>query len=559
MRKFFVILLGLGFFLPGAHIEAQSVDPGAVRERGKEMQEYYRLEETLREREKPAPEEGRIEDKTKEAPEPGLRAEEQTIFVSRIETSRSEVLSQEEIQGITGEYEGKSLRITDLFEVIRRINELYARKSVAARAVLPPQKVEKGVVRIELIEGRVGNIAVEDNRYTRDSFFTNRTTLKSGDIVRLDELERSLVFINTTSYVDARAELRPGGAPGTTDCIIKVREPENYQAALFSDNAGNDTVGLYRFGMMLGNRSLFGYRDSLFLNAFFTKKKGTVAGSAAYSLPVGALGTRLGLSYEYNQIEIISGPYKVLDITGESSEAGIDLSHPFIVDPAFRLNGFTGFHFEGSSTDFDGETLFSTRIRTMNAGFDIQTIDAGGSWFTQHRFTQGVHAFGGDVEFLRYNPSLLRQQILADDLMFIFRVNAQLTRKENLPPSEQFQIGGAASVRGYPEGFLIGDKGYLVNAELHFPLPFTETGVLGTGAGDRLRGIVFVDHGGAFPYKPGGGSMTHRDYITGAGLGLITNVYGFLTARVSLGIPITNRGSVEDKYLLHFHIQADLF
>ena len=554
-----MILLGLGFFLPGARIEAQSVDPGAVRERGKEMQEYYRLEETLREREKPAPEEGRIEDKTKEAPEPGLKAKEQTIFVSRIETGRSEVLSQEEIQDITGGYEGKNLSIGDLFEVIRRINELYVRRSVAARAVLPPQKVEKGIVKIELIEGRVGNIAVEDNRYTRGSFFTNRTSLKSGDIVRLDELERSLIFINSTSDVDVRAELKPGGAPGTTDCIIKVREPENYQATFFSDNAGSDTVGLYRFGMMLGNRSLLGYRDSLFLNAFFTKKKGTVAGSAAYSLPVGTLGTRLGLSYEYNQIEVISGPYKVLDITGESSEVGIDLSHPLMVGPAFRLNGFTGFHFEGSTTDFDGETLYSTRVRIMNAGFDIQAIDAGGFWFTQHRFTQGVHAFGGDVEFLRYNPSLLRQKILAEDLMFIFRVNAQITRKENLPPSEQFQIGGASSVRGYSEGFLIGDKGYLVSAELHFPLPFTENRLLDTGLGDRLRGIAFVDHGGAFPYKPGGGSMTHRDYITGAGLGLAMNVSGFLTARVSLGIPITNRGSVEDTYLVHFHTQSDLF
>ncbi len=554
-----MILLGLGFFLPGAHIEAQSVDPGAVRERGKDMQEYYRLEETLREQKKSASEEGRIEDKTKEAPKPELKAKEQTIFVSRIETNPSDVLSPEEIKDITGGYEGKNLSIGDLFEVIRRINELYARRSVAARAVLPPQKVEKGVVKIELIEGRVGNIVVEDNRYTKRSFFTNRTPLKSGDLVRLDKLERDLLFFNSTNDVDVRAELRPGSAPGTTDYIIKVREPENYQAALFSDNAGNDTVGLYRFGIMLGNRSLLGYRDSLSLNAFFTKKNGTVAGSAAYSLPVGTLGTRLNLSYEYNQIEVISGPYKVLDITGESSEAGIDLSHPLVVGPAFRLNGFTGFHFEGSTTAFDGETLYSTRVRTMNAGFDIQAIDAGGYWFTQHRFTQGVHAFGGDVEFLRYNPSLLRQQILAEDLMFIFRANAQLTKKKNLPPSEQFQIGGASSVRGYSEGFLIGDKGYLASAELHFPLPFTENWLPGTDLGDRLRGIAFVDHGGAFPYKPGGGSMTHRDYITGAGVGLAMNVSGFLTARVSLGIPITNRGSVEDKYVFHFSIQSDLF
>jgi len=557
VRKIILILVGLGFLLPTAYIRAQSVDPGAIRERGSETQEYYRLEEILRERK--IPEKGRIKDRTEEAAKPEPETAEQTIFISRIDAGPSAILSADEIRDITGGYEGKNVSIRDLFDVVRRINELYARKSVAARAVLPPQKVEKGVVRIDLIEGRVGEITVENNRYTRDSFFTKRTSLKTGDIVKLDTLEKDLLFLNSTSDVDIRAELRPGGALGTTDCILKVREPENYQAALFSDNAGNDTVGLYRFGLMLGSKSLLGYRDSLLINSFFTAKGGTVAGSAAYSFPAGTLGTRLGLSYDYNQIEVISGPYKVLDISGESSDLGLELSHPLLVKPDFRLNGLAGFHAKKSATDFDGERLSSTRVRTINAGIDALSLDAGGYWYTRHRFTQGLHVSGGDVEYLAYNPLLLRQQILGRDVVLLLRARAQLTRKKLLPPSEQFQIGGASSVRGYPEGFLIGDKGYLVNVELSFPLPSSENGVFTADIANRLKGIAFIDHGGAFPYKPGGGSMTHRDYITGAGVGLAVNVSKFLTGRVSLGIPVTNRGSLEDKYVFHFYIQSDLF
>jgi hemolysin activation/secretion protein len=557
VRKIILILVGLGFLLPTAYIRAQSVDPGAIRERGSETQEYYRLEERLRERK--IPEKGRIKDRTEEAAKPEPETAEQTIFISRIDAGPSAILSADEIRDITGGYEGKNVSIRDLFDVVRRINELYARKSVAARAVLPPQKVEKGVVRIDLIEGRVGEITVENNRYTRDSFFTKRTSLKTGDIVKLDTLEKDLLFLNSTSDVDIRAELRPGGALGTTDCILKVREPENYQAALFSDNAGNDTVGLYRFGLMLGSKSLLGYRDSLLINSFFTAKGGTVAGSAAYSFPAGTLGTRLGLSYDYNQIEVISGPYKVLDISGESSDLGLELSHPLLVKPDFRLNGLAGFHAKKSATDFDGERLSSTRVRTINAGIDALSLDAGGYWYTRHRFTQGLHVSGGDVEYLAYNPLLLRQQILGRDVVLLLRARAQLTRKKLLPPSEQFQIGGASSVRGYPEGFLIGDKGYLVNVELSFPLPSSENGVFTADIANRLKGIAFIDHGGAFPYKPGGGSMTHRDYITGAGVGLAVNVSKFLTGRVSLGIPVTNRGSLEDKYVFHFYIQSDLF
>lgn len=559
MRILVLVVLGLGLFLPGAEVCAQSVDPGAIRERGEDTREYYRLEERFREQKKPESEESRVEDKTEGKLEAEPEAGEQTIYISRIVTSPSEVLTGEEIRGITARYEGKTASIKDLFEAIRRINELYAERSVAARAVLPPQKVEKGLVRIELIEGRIGNVAVEGNRYTKDSYFTKRISLKRGDLVRLDSLEKDLLFLNNLSDVGVRAELRPGGAVGTTDCVITAREPGNCLAALFADNAGNDSVGLYRFGAMLGSRSLLGYRDTLFLNALFTKEGGTVSGSAAYSVPVGNLGTRLSLSYSYNQIEVISGPYKVLDITGESSDSGMDLTHPFVVNPAFRLSGFTGLHFSKSTTDFDGARLYSTRVRTVNTGFDVQSLDESGAWYTRHRLTQGLGISGGDVEFLKYNPFLLRQQVLGEECVLMLRVSGQITRKRSLPPSEQFQIGGASSVRGYPEGFLIGDKGYLASAELSFPLPVPEGRILGMDLGRALAGIAFVDHGGAFPYKPGGGSMTHRDYITGAGVGLTVNLPRFLIGRLSLGIPITNRGSLEDSYLLHFHIQSELF
>ena len=185
--------------------------------------------------------------------------------------------------------------------------------------------------------------------------------------------------------------------------------------------------------------------------------------------------------------------YKVLDISGESSDLGLELSHPLLVKPDFRLNGLAGFHAKKSATDFDGERLSSTRVRTINAGIDALSLDAGGYWYTRHRFTQGLHVSGGDVEFLAYNPLLLRQQILGRDVVLLLRARAQLTRKKLLPPSEQFQIGGASSVRGYPEGFLIGDKGYLVNVELSFPLPSSENGVFTADIANRLKGIDFID------------------------------------------------------------------
>lgn len=433
MKLLVVMVLGLGFLLPGAGVWAQSFDPGAILERGEDIRERYRLEEKLREQKKTEPEESRVEDRTRSEQEAEPDAGEQTIYISRIETGPSAVLTDEEIREITARYEGRNASIKDLFDAVRRINDRYAARSVAARAVLPPQKVERGVVRIELIEGRAGDVRVEGNRHARESFFARRISMKSGDLVRLDRLEKDLRFLNNTSNVDVRAELRPGGALGTTDCFLVVREPDNFQAALTADNAGNDSVGLYRFGAMLGTRSLLGYRDSLLLNAFFTKEGGTVSGSAAYSVPVGTLGTRLSLSYSHNRIEIISGPYRVLNITGESSDLGMDLVHPLVVRPAFRMNGLAGFHFSKSTTDFDGARLYSTRVRTVNAGIDAQWADDIGSWYTRHRFTQGLDISGGDIEFLKYNPLLVGQLALGEEFVLLLRASGQPHEKRSPP------------------------------------------------------------------------------------------------------------------------------
>ena len=550
--------MGLVFFYPANNIHAQaerSIDPGAIRERSMDTQEYYTLEKKLTEQKEPDQGKSRIEDKTKEDSGQGQEAVDETVFINRIETGASEILSAEEIRNITERYEGKSISIKDLFMVIKDINELYAsKKFIAARAVLPPQKVEKGVVRIQLIEGHVGKILVEDNEYIQNSFFTNRISLKNGDLVRLDRLEKDIFYLNNTNDVQVRAELKAGESVGTTDCIIRVKEPERYQVSLFSDNAGRDTVGLYRFGMILGFNSLLGYADRFNMNLLYTNRRGTTAGSLSYDVPVTTRGTRLGVSYDHNKIKVISGPFEVLNVSGDSSSLGLDLTQPIIVRSSLKLNGFTGIHLKKSATDFDDATLFKSKVKTMDIGMDAQSLDTSGAWYSNIRVTTGNDSFDGQGHFARFNLFLSRQQVLAKDFIFVFRGNAQVSNKKILPTSEEFQIGGMSSVRGYQEGVLIGYKGYVVNGELYFPVPFTS----GASFRDKLKGMVFIDHGGAFPYK-GEGAAAHDDYLTGAGVGLVMNISRYFTGRLNLGIPLRNRDDVEQGCMLHFYLQSRIF
>ncbi|MEA1940273.1 MAG: ShlB/FhaC/HecB family hemolysin secretion/activation protein, partial [Candidatus Caldatribacteriota bacterium] len=509
--------------------------------------EYYRLEKKLKKEKKPEIEKEKVIEKPEEEVEKVPEDDRKVIFINKIVTNRSEILSIEEIQQITHKYEGKSASIKVLFEIVEKINELYKTKNyIAAKAILPRQKVESGIIKIRLIEAHVGEILVENNKSTKDSFLKKRISLNSGDLIKLDDLERDIIFFNRVNDVKIRAELKPGEEFGTTDCILRTEEPQKYHMSLFLDNAGRKAVGRERLGLFVKDSSLLGYRDPLTISALTAD--GTLSGSASYDFPIDTQGTRLGATYGYNQIKVKSGPLEDLDIGGDSYDLGINLSHPFIVKPRFKLDGFIGFHKKRSRTEFADVTLFETEVRSFILGCDFQSFDDHGSWYCSHKITQGRNNYGDDKNFFKYNVWCTRLQRLKDGLVAVFRGSGQIADSVLLPSSEQFQIGGQSTVRGYSEGLLIGDDGYLLSAELMYSLT----------PGDKVKGFVFVDHGGAFPYKGAGESIDHKDFLTSVGFGLNINFSKYLTGRFNFGVPLGDREDDQKSVRFHFYLQSNI-
>jgi len=534
----------------------RSETPDAIQRRETEIREYYELKRKLDKAQKQLVPEDGVTDRTREAAPPAADGG-RMIFISRIVTDRSDILTEQELRAITLPYEGKEASIRELFSLLERINDLYRQKGyLTARAILPPQKVEAGTVRIRLVEGRVGTISMEGNRYTRDSFFASRMHLKQGDLVRLHTLEEDLFRINATNDVRVRADVKPGAATGTTDLILKVQEPDNYRISLFVDNAGGSNVGQERVGLTLQDVSLFGFRDSLALGGILAD--GTTSGHASYSAPVAPVGTRLGIAYDYNQVSITSGTFETVRVDGDSHNLGLTLFQPLLVRPTLIINGTAGFYWKDSSTDFDHVTIFRNRSRNLTLGGDLLSIDTFGNWFTRQTITQGFNDFGGNRSFFKYNGDLVRTLNLPADSLLLLRASGQVSANNLLPSSEQFQIGGVATVRGFNEGLLIGDDGYFVSAEANFPLFPQEASLFDVRLRSLLKGAIFADHGGAFPFKGGGEGINHNDFLTSTGFGMILNFTKYLAGRVDFGFPIGDYASDPGTVRVHFSVRSDL-
>ncbi|MBI2510198.1 MAG: ShlB/FhaC/HecB family hemolysin secretion/activation protein, partial [Betaproteobacteria bacterium] len=119
------------------------------------------------------------------------------------------VYTGRQLKQLTERYMDMQLNLHDLTRAADVVTRFYRDNGyVFAHAVVPAQRVEKGIVRIEVIEGRVGQVRFEGNRRYSPQFLRQRLTrLVSGSLITSDNLEHDLLVLNDLPGVTARAVL----------------------------------------------------------------------------------------------------------------------------------------------------------------------------------------------------------------------------------------------------------------------------------------------------------------------------------------------------------------
>ncbi len=156
------------------------------------------------------------------------------------------------------------------------------------------------------------------------------------------------------------------------------------------------------------------------------------------------------------------------------------------------------------------------------------------------------------TEFVAVRPQLSRTQVLPDDFTFYSGLSGQWA---NVPllNLEQFELGGNASVRGYREGELYADTGWVGQAELRSPVYWRGTGMkIGTQI------TVFTDYGEG--YKLDQGSSPNADQaLWGAGVGINFNLGHYVESHILVAWPLINSTySRADRERISFSLSAQL-
>ena len=482
-------------------------------------------------------------------PEPPSGNVPETITVERFDVVGSTVFSQKDFDSITKTYTKRPLSLPELFEVRSKITELYVKSGyITSGAFIPPQKLEGGVIKIQVSEGGLEDIKVTGNRHLNANYVRSRLAIATTKPLNQKRLLEALQLLQLNPLIKSvSAELSAGTTPGENLLEVKITEATIWDAQLSLDNGRTPSVGTFRRQIQLTNADLLGLGDSLSLA--YTNTDGSNAFDASYTIPFNPHNGTIALSGGFAFSRVIEPPFDVLDINSNSNYIELTVRQPILQSTTqeFAL-GLTVSHRESSATLLGGEIPFpsigsdgqgNTRITALRLFQDYTLRNQTEVLAFRSQFSFGLNALNAtindappDSNFFVWRGQAQYVRLLAPDALLLLRGDIQLADRP-LVPLEQFGIGGQDSVRGYRQDQLFTDSGIFASAEVRIPilrLPHLDNAVL------QLTPFVDVGHG----FNKGSGTNPSPNTLVSIGLGLRFQAGNHVTARFDWGIPLTN-------------------
>ena len=512
------------------------------------------------------------------APTPALPGIPEKIRVERFEVVGSTVFSQKELDKVLARFTGRSLSFTELFQARSAVTQLYIDKGyITSGALIPPQAIQNGVVKIQVVEGTLEAINVTGTRRLNPNYIRDR--LPNSKPLNQKRLLEALQLLQLNPLIQSiRAELSAGARLGTNILDINVNEAKTFSTQISADNGRSPSVGTFRRRAQINEANLLGLGDSLSLA--YSNTDGSNGIDASYTLPINSRNGTFGISYGFNNSDVIEEPFDFFRIKGDSQYYELTLRQPVVQTPnqEFTL-GLTAARLESNISSSVLEAV-NFPISELSPGADdegrtrISAIQFFQEWTKRNtreviaarsQFNLGIGAFDAtinnndpDSRFLSWQGQAQWVRLLAPDTLLLIRTNVQLA-DDALVPLEQFGLGGIESVRGYRQDALLADSGVFASAELRLPIYRRQEQQL------TLQLTPFVDFGTVWDDSARSVenlNPSDSDTLASIGLGLRFQLGDRLTARFDWGIPLIDIDSRErtlPEKGLYFSIQYNPF
>ncbi len=505
----------------------------------------------------------------------------ETVRVSTFDLEGNTVFTDEELGELVAPYENREITFEDLQEVRDRLTKYYIANGYrTSGARIPDQKVENGVITVEIVEGRLTEITVTGNDWLQTRYVKSR--LERGtdpdDPVNVFRLQGLLKLLKQDPLIDnVNAELRPGLVLGEATLNVEIDEARPFYLGVGVNNHQSPSIGAYRGEIRAGLLNITGWGDSL--EAEYGLTEGVDDVSVRYAIPVTRWDTTLSGGFDRSESTVVADPFGPLDIRSETDTWSIALRHPFYRTVSRELALSLEFENREGETTLGGQGFAFSPGVSEDGESEISVLRFVQEWIdrtltqviaVRSTFSFGLDAMGAtihdddDVPDSRFITWLGQFQWLRRyeflNSQTLFRVDLRLS-DDPLLPMEKFAIGGVDTVRGYRENQMTTDGGVVASLEWRVPVVQLRVPLISTRPTDGwLQVCPFVDVGSGWNVE---GDDPDPQTILGTGLGLRWDLREEVYARLYWGyawedVPEPSDWDLQDEGI-HFEIGVRLF
>ncbi len=440
-----------------------------------------------------------------------------------------------------------------------RITAYYQRQGFPlARAIVPGQAMLGGLLQVQVIEARYGNVLLVNQAQLRDTLLRNTLSqVQSGQLIQQAPIDRALLSLSDIPGVLVNATMKPGLRLGEADLeVTAAASSAGMSGSSVVDNYGNSYAGRTRASQSLRFIDPFIQQNgaALDINAL-SSGRGMNYGRVAYEALLGDAFTHVGGAYSALQYAL-GGQLAASDSNGDAQVVQVWARRSLL--RGTRTNLYAQLQFDKTRLrDRSGLDIDNNRHMgkvTVSLSGDTQDLLWIGGGLNNWNLSLAKGALGYDNigaeladdghaagYFTKLSGSFSRLQKLSSTDSLFAALTLQLASR-TLDPLEKMAVGGASSMRAIDASAISGDLGALLNLEYRRSL--------GAAWGGTWQLMAFADSATAKLRQTVMGANENLLRVSGAGLGLTWSGPGHVFVKAQLAkllgsaLPAGETGSV---------------
>ena len=465
----------------------------------------------------------------------------------------STLYSRDRFSKLFKKYMRKRISLGHVYEIAQTITNMYRHDGyILSKAVVRSQQADKGIIRIDIIEGFVGKVNIQgDVAGPRKLLNSYRKKLLNSKPLLAKDLERYLLLVDDLPGLSVKSVLTPSEVQLGANDLTLILASKKYDGSRGVDNGSSKFNGPIQVSGITNANSLLGLYKKIGFQAVVTKHIDELRFfNRFYEMPVSSEGAKIYFSTAGNKSQP-GTDLEEIKVKGGSPNFMLKATHPFIRSKSKNLYANFSFIHRNSTTKFLGETDSEDKLRIANLGLSYDFVDdyrgvnllsinwSQGFGFSGARGTGSPNLINreGTSGFTKFSGEVLRLQPLAASWILLGGVSWQYAL-DKLLASEEFGLGGSQFGRGSNFSEITGDHGVAFKLALQRVFEINKAYI------KDIKAYTFFDYGTVWNRLKTSTDSSKQD-LSSIGLGFRFNLTDRLSGYLELDKPFNRKVSAE--------------